>query len=172
MATKLTNYDGSVTMTPARFVQPETVDELRAILADDDAYPGPVRALGSFHSLTGCPTSRGTIVSTPALKAMREPDRDAMTFTAQAGVELIEAAQFLRERGLQFILNIEIGNMTVGAAACCHSKDALDGVGFGQVSSYVTGVKWVTPDGELAEASEEEDRDLLRFVRSATVCAA
>jgi hypothetical protein len=62
--------------------------------------------------------------------------------------------------------NIEIGNMTLGAAACCHSKDALDGIEFGQVSSYVTKIKWVTPDGSLAEASEADSPDELRFVRS------
>ena len=41
--------------------------------------------------------------------------------------------------------------MTLGSAACCHSKDALDGIEFGQVSSYVTAMKWVTPSGELAQ---------------------
>jgi hypothetical protein len=60
--------------------------------------------------------------------------------------------------------NIEIGNMTLGAAACCHSKDALDGIEFGQMNSYVTAIKWVTPAGELAEASEADGPDLLRFV--------
>jgi len=56
--------------------------------------------------------------------------------------------------------------MTLGSAACCHSKDALDGIEFGQVSSYVTKIKWVTPGGDLAEASEKDSPDLLRMVRS------
>ena len=64
------------------------------------------------------------------------------------------------------MLNIEIGNMTLGSAACCHSKDALDGIEFGQVSSYVTQIKWVTPAGDLAEASEADNPELLRVVRS------
>jgi hypothetical protein len=33
--------------------------------------------------------------------------------------------------------DVEIGNMTLGAAACCHTKDGLDGVQFAQVSSYL-----------------------------------
>jgi hypothetical protein len=64
------------------------------------------------------------------------------------------------------MLNIEIGNMTLGAAACCHSKDALDGIEFGQVSSYVIGMRWVTPTGDLAEASETKNPDLLYTMRS------
>jgi FAD/FMN-containing dehydrogenase len=152
-------------MRPARLVEPKTVAELQAILADEKAYPSPVRAVGSFHSLTPCPVSEGTVVCTRALREMREPDRDAMTFTCQAGVEMVEAKRFLQKRGLQFHLNIEIGNMTVGSAACCHTKDALDGVGFGQVSSYVTRLRWVTPDGGLAEV-DEDDPELLALARS------
>ena len=93
-------------------------------------------------------------------------DAAGKLFTAQAGLQFIDASKALREQGLQFMTNIEIGNMTLGAAACCHSKDALDGIEFGQVSSYVTRIKWVTPEGNLAEASEADSPDELRFVRS------
>ena len=86
--------------------------------------------------------------------------------TAQAGLQLIDAANALRKHSLQFMTNVEIGNMTLGAAACCHTKDGLDGLEFGQASSYVTRVKWVTPSGELAEASEESDPQTLRMIRS------
>ena len=65
----------------------------------------------------------------------------------------------------QFFTNIEIGNMTLGAAATNHSKDALDGAEFGQFSSYATRIKWVTPTGELAEADESHP-ELLRKMRS------
>ncbi len=72
-----------------------------------------------------------------------------MTITAEAGLQFIEASRALRAQKLQFLTNIEIGNMTLGAAACCHTKDGLDGAEFGQVGSYLTHMKWVTPDGEL-----------------------
>ena len=103
--------------------------------------------MGSYHSLTPCVSSPGTIVDMKALNRVVTIDAQKMTFTAQAGLEMIEAAGALRKQKLQFILNIEIGNMTLGSAACCHTKDALDGVGFGQVNSFVTGVKWVSPSG-------------------------
>ena len=61
------------------------------------------------------------------------------------------------------MLNIEIGNLTLGSAACCHTKDGLDGREFGQVSSYVTAIKWVNPAGELEEASEDTNPELLRL---------
>jgi FAD/FMN-containing dehydrogenase len=165
MSTTLTNYDGSVVTTPQQLVRPESVEELQAVLRQPSRYPSPVRAMGSYHSLTPCASSSGTVVSMAGLKKVVRVDPETMTFTAQAGLEMIEAAKILREQNLQFMLNIEIGNMTLGSAACCHTKDALDGVAFGQVNSYVTRIKWVSPSGALEEASEDRNPDLLSLIR-------
>ena len=150
MSTTVTNYDGSISSTPQQLVRPKSVEEIQNILKQKDKYPSPVRAMGSYHSLTPCVSSPGTIVDMKAMNKIVKIDAEKMTLTAQAGLEMIEAADALRKLKLQFILNIEIGNMTLGSAACCHSKDSLDGVEFGQVNSYLVGVKWVTPAGELA----------------------
>jgi FAD/FMN-containing dehydrogenase len=45
-------------------------------------------------------------------------------------------------------------------------RHALDGVEFGQVSSYVTEIKWVTPNGQLEKASETYNPEMLRLMRS------
>ena len=96
-----------------------------------------------------------------------EIDTAKKTLTAQAGLQLVDAAAALRKKSLQFMLNIEIGNMTLGSAACCQTKDALDGVELGQVNSYVTGIKWVSPVGRrLMEASESKNPELLPYIRA------
>ncbi len=41
-----------------------------------------------------------------------------------------------------------------------------DGGEFGQVGSYITAMKWVTPTGELAEASETDNPDLMYLMRA------
>jgi hypothetical protein len=122
--------------------------------------------MGSYHSLTPCASSDGTIISMSAMKRIVRIDQNKGTFTAEAGLQFIEASRALRARKLQFMTNIEIGNMTLGAAACCHTKDGLDGGELGQVGSYVTQIKWVTPAGELAEASAADNPKLLRLMRS------
>jgi FAD/FMN-containing dehydrogenase len=166
MSTTLTNYDGSISVTPRQLVYPETPAGIQAVLKDPARYPSPVRAMGSHHSLTPCAVSEGTVVNMSKMTRVLKIDDAARTITAEAGLQYIDAAKALRKENLQFDLNIEIGNMTLGSAACCHSKDALDGREFGQVSSYVTKVKWVNPSGELEEASEEGNPELLRRVRS------
>ena len=166
MANLLTNYDGSITTSPEQLIYPTTVEEIQAVLRDPARYPSPVRPMGSYHSLTPCASSDGTILNMSHMAHILKIDPAANTFTAQAGLEIVDASKALREQGLQFILNIEIGNMTLGSAACCHTKDALDGVEHGQVSSYVTAMKWVTPTGDLAEVSETTNPQLLQKMRS------
>lgn len=166
MSDQVANYDGSITASPQKLAYPETVEDIQAILRDPVGYPSPVRAMGNYHSLTPCASSNGTIVNMTKMAQVVAIDATNLTFTAQAGMQIIDAARALRAQKLQMMLNIEIGNMTLGSAACCHSKDALDGIEFGQVSSYVTHMKWVTPAGELAEASESDNPGLLYLMRS------
>ncbi len=166
MTRTITSYDGGNVTTPQAVAVPHSVAELQEILRDVESYPSPVRAVGSFHSLTPCPSSTGTVVDMAGMRSVLDVDRSAMTVTVDAGIQLVAAAAELRSHGLQFFLNIEIGNATIGSLACCHSKDAMDGVHEGQVSSFVTRIRWVDPTGELREASEDGDPELLRLVRS------
>ena len=166
MTTTITNYDGGIATTPQHVVTPKNVEELRCVLRDVDRYPGPVRPMGSFHSLTPCPgvhrhrRAYGATQPGPPNRYRRH-DSDGRGRLANGSTGCGP-----REQGLQLLLNIEIGNATLGSLACSHSKDAMDGVDHGQVSSYVTRIRWVDPAGELREASEATDPDLLYLVRS------
>jgi FAD/FMN-containing dehydrogenase len=166
MSNQVVNYDGSLTASPQQLVYPQSVDEIQAILRDSVTYPSPVRAMGSYHSLTPCVSSDGTIINMSKMTQVVAIDSTNLTFTAQAGMQIIDASIALRAQKLQMMLNVEIGNMTLGSAACCHSKDGLDGIEFGQVCSYVTQIKWVTPAGDLAEASEADNLEMLQTMRS------
>src|ERR1700753_583995 len=166
MANSVVNYDGSIAFTPQQLVFRAPVEEFQAVLRDPATYPSPVRAMGSYHSLTPCASSDGTVVNMSQMTKILTVDKDGLTFTAQAGLQVIDASKELRTHGLQLMTNIEIGNMRLGSAACCHSKDALDGIEFGQFSSYVIAMRWVTPEGELASATLSENPDLMYKMRS------
>lgn len=166
MPSQISNYDGSISFTPQQVVYPTTPEEIQAVLRDTATYPSPVRAMGSYHSLTPCASTTGTIISLSKMAQVVSIDSVNLTFTAQAGMQIIDASKALGAQNLQMMLNIEIGNMTLGSAACCHTKDGLDGIQFGQVSSYVIGMRWITPSGDLAEASEQGNPDLMQFMRA------
>ena len=127
-----------------------------------------MRATGSYHSVTPCASSNGTMINMSRMNRVLGIARKNMTITAQAGLQLLDAANALRSQGLQLLTNVEIGNATLGAAACGHIKDGLDS---GQLCSSATNIKWVTPAGELAEASETQSPELLHLVRSTMACA-
>lgn len=163
MSNQITNYDGGIVTSPRQLVYAETVNQIQAIMKDPVRFPGPVRAMGSFHSLTPCASSSGTIINMSNIKRIIHIDETNMTIRAEAGLELIDASKELRSKNLQFVTNVEIGNITLGSAACCQTKDALD---HGQMDSYVIEIKWVDPSGQLREASVTSDPDLLYRMRS------
>ena len=52
--------------------------------------------MGSYHSLTPCVSSNGTIVGMSRMTKIIAIDAAANTFTAQAGLEIIDASKALR----------------------------------------------------------------------------
>src|SRR4029450_6648181 len=85
MPTSITNYDGGIVSTPQVVARPTTVAELQEILRDRVKYPGPVRAMGSYHSLTPCASSTGTIVDMDGFNKVLRIDTEARRGRAQAG---------------------------------------------------------------------------------------
>lgn len=160
----ITNWFGDITSNPAVVVQATSVDEIVAVLKDPDRYPSPVRAVGSNHSTSACGVADGgTLIQMSKMNAIVKIASD--TVTAQGGAIYIDVAQELEKHGLQFYVNCEIGNLSVGSAACCGTKDASMPGEYGQVNSYVTSIKMVLPSGDLLEVTDGEP-DLMQLVRS------
>ena len=158
-------WDGTWTYQPKVVAVPESAEDLVEILTDEVRFPSPVRPAGSMHS-----TARvngddgGTMVDMKAMNRILHFTGD--TVTVEAGVTYIVLAQALKERGLQPYVTTEIGNVTIGAMATAATKDSSFPGGFGQVSSYVTGVRLVTPDGRLREINERDNPDEMQIIRS------
>jgi FAD/FMN-containing dehydrogenase len=163
-AVQVHNWFGSITSSPRVVVEVETVAEIVAIVKDPQRCPSPVRAVGSNHSTTPCGVADGgTLVVTRKMDRILEI-RDE-TVTVQAGALYLDVNEELRRHHLQFHVNIELGNLTIGSAATGGTKDASFAGEFGQVASYAMAIKMVTPDGELMEVTTD-DPELLQVVRS------
>jgi FAD/FMN-containing dehydrogenase len=160
----LSNWFGSITSSPREVIEVTSVDEIVAIVRDTERYPAPVRAVGSNHSTTACGVAEdGTVIVTRKMNRIVEIGED--TVTAQAGALYIDVNQELRRRGLQFHVNVELGNLTIGSACCGGTKDASMPGEFGQIASYAVGIKMVLPNGDLFEV-DETDPELLQVCRS------
>ena len=163
------SWFGDIKTYPKVVVQARSIEELVGILKDSEKYPSPVRAIGSNHSTTRCGAADGgTLVKMKMNRVLRISEN---TVTAEAGALYIDVAKELEKHGLQFYINTEIGNLSIGSAACAGTKNAsmpegaAGSYGWGQVGSYVTGVKMVLPSGELLTVNENED-DRLKSIRS------
>lgn len=161
---EMRNWEGSIVWHPAVIVYPESVDDIITIMKNPQQYPAPVRVVGSHHSTTLVNVADGgTMVVMTKMNRILNIGRD--TVTTEAGALLIDVAQTLREHMLQFYVNVELGNLTMGSAACGGTKDASMPGEFGQVCSYASVIKMVTPAGELVTIDESQP-ELLQVARS------
>ena len=134
-------------------------------MQDPERYPAPVRAVGSNHSTTACGMADdGTLIVTRKMdKILEFGDRHGDRRRRARSTSTSTTS--LRKRGLQFYVNVELGNLTIGSACCGGTKDASMPGEFGQIASYAVGIKMVLPNGELFEVDESEP-ELLQVCRS------
>ncbi len=159
----VTNWFGNIVSHPQVVVDANSVPDIVDVLTNPGQYPSPVRAVGSNHSTTACGTAEGgTLIR---MKMNRILDVTGDSLTVEAGATHLDMAQALTAQKLQFYVNTEIGSLTAGSAAFCGTKDSSFPGEYGQVGSYVTGVKMVLPSGDLLEVTDAQP-DLMRLVRS------
>ena len=165
------SWDGTWTYHPHVLVTPETVEDIIEILTDEVRFPSPVRPAGSMHS-----TARmngddgGTMVDMKAMNRILHFTED--TVTVEAGATYLNVSNALKERGLQFHVTTEIGNVTLGAMATAATKDSSFPGGYGQISSYVTAVNSSRRQASSARSPSATIRRRCRSSARATGCSA
>lgn len=159
----VTNWFGDIVSHPSVIVDALSVADIVRVLKDPATYPSPVRAVGSNHSTTPCGVAEGGTLIRMKMNRVLSITNDSVT--VEAGALYRDIALQLIDRKLQFHVNTEIGSLSAGSAACAGTKDASMPGEYGQVGSYVIGVKMVLASGELAEYTEASDPDLLKQIR-------
>src|SRR5277367_1172348 len=164
MATNtVTNWFGNIVSRPKLIIDATTVEEIVAVMKDPANYPSPVRAVGSNHSTAPCGVAEGGTLIRMKMNQILNIGTDSIT--VQADAVHIDMAKALEARNLQFYVNTEIGSLSAGSAACAGTKDASFDGEYGQVGSYVIGVKMVLPSGDLIEFTEDARPDSMQLIR-------
>ena len=139
-------------------------EDIPALLLDAKQFPTPVRIVGGDYSQTRCVGGDGgTTVNLSSLDKILEFGETEVR--AQAGVRIGTLARALAERGQELPLTPEMGHMTVGAAAVTTLPQASYENGVAQLSSLVTELKLVTPQGKQMTITER-NADLKRVLGS------
>jgi FAD/FMN-containing dehydrogenase len=160
----VTNWFGNIVSHPRVVVEANSVDDIVRVLKDPATYPSPVRAIGSNHSTAPCGVADGGTLIKMKMNRILNIGSDSLTVEADA-IHL-DMARALEIKNLQFYVNTEIGNLSAGSAACAGTKDASFPGEYGQVGSYITGIKMVLANGNLFEVTEDKDPQLMQIVRS------
>src|SRR6202789_2234218 len=168
MVNKVTRSPGAdssgIYRRPQMVLKLKRAEDLPSVLSKTKSYPTPIRMVGADYSQTRCVGGDGgTTVDTGALDKILEFDETSVR--AQAGVRLSALVPALAERGLELPLTPEMGRISLGAAAVTTLPQASYGVGLAQLSSCVTEMKLITPQGKQMIVTEKE-RDLMRVLRS------
>jgi FAD/FMN-containing dehydrogenase len=168
MVNKVTRPNGAdssgIFRRPRLVLKLKRFEDLPSVLSKTKSYPTPVRMVGADYSQTRCVGGDGgTTVDTGALDKILEFGE---TFVrAQAGVRVGTLVQALAERGLELPLTPEMGQISLGAVAVTTLPQASYDAGMAQLSSCVTEMKMITPQGKQMIVTERE-KDLMRVLRS------
>jgi FAD/FMN-containing dehydrogenase len=168
MVSKVTRSPGAdssgIYRRPRLVLKIKRFEDVPSILSKTKSYPTPVRVVGADYSQTRCVGGDGgTMVDTGALDKVIEYGD---TFVrAQAGVRVGTLVRALAERGQELPLTPEMGQISLGAAALTTLPQASYGAGTAQLSSCISELKLITPQGKQMVVREAE-RDLMRVLRS------
>ena len=168
MVSKVTRSPGAdssgIYRRPRMVLKLKRFEDIPSILEKTKSYPTPVRMVGADYSQTRCVGGDGgTTVDTGALDKILEFGE---TFVrAQAGVRVSTLVRALAERGLELPLTPEMGQISLGALAVTTLPQASYETGMAQLSSCVTELKLITPQGKQMIVTDK-DRDLMRVLRS------
>ncbi|KAJ9649255.1 hypothetical protein H2201_004262 [Coniosporium apollinis] len=163
----LTNWNDEIRFDVAddQFKTPTQVSDVQAIVRHAFERNQPVTVVGALHSTTECMVGAGIIISMKNMSRVLSVDPDRLTVTVEGGVSLHQLCSHLKELGLQPPVILEFGNFQIGAVSGTHANDTSMTRG-AQFSSFVLGVKLVTPTGDVMGISETENAEYLPAIRS------
>ena len=140
----------SVAHFPELLVRPVNTDEVAAVMAYASSRRIPVVVRGSGTGLVGgCVAVRGGILlETTQMNKILELDRDNLTVTVEAGVLLMDLAQFVEAEG--FFYPPDPGEKTATIAGNISTNaGGMRAVRYGVTRDYILGMEVVSADGEV-----------------------
>jgi alditol oxidase len=144
------NWAGNFTYSAARLVRARSISEVQAEVAAADH----IRGLGTRHSFNDIADSDDTIISVVDIDASPVIDTEARTLTIGAGTTYGAAAQFLESHGWALHNMGSLPHISIGGAISTGTHGS--GVTNGVLSTAVSGLQFVTADGELLNVTRDD----------------
>lgn len=163
----LTNWNDEIryTIPDNRYKEPTQISEVQHIVQEAFENDLKVTVIGAMHSTTECTIGTGIVISLKKMARIISVNHEQLTVTVEGGVSLRELCAQLKMSGLRPPVILEWGNFHIGAISGTHANDTSMNQS-AQFSSFVLGVKLVTPTGDILEISESHNAEYLPAARS------
>lgn len=159
------NWSGVVDFTPTQFHRPSTLQDLQAIVRDTTAAGRGLRVSGSGHSFVPLVQTTDTLLSLSQLSGIESLDPTTGRATIFAGTQLKPLGAMLEARGFSMA---NLGDINVQALAGAVATGTHGtGLSLGAISSQVTGLTLVMPDGGVVGCSAAIEPELFAAARVA-----
>ena len=157
------NWGRTVGCNPERTHAPGSEDELAALIAQAAASGGRVKVVGSGHSWTDIACTDRTHLRLEAMDDRLEIAPDRRSAWVPAGMRLSSCVEALAKEGLALPNLGSIAAQTVGGVVATGTHGT--GIGIGNLSSFVLGMRIVDGTGRIRSLSPEQDGDDFRDAR-------
>lgn len=147
-----TNWSGTVDFT-VPLALPTRVSEVQELMRTHDR----VLAIGSAHSFSSAAVAPGLHIGTADLAGDVEIAPDRTCVTVPAGMRYAELGPALYAEGLALAAMASLPHISVGGAVATGTHGSGDAIG--TLSSAVTALEVVTPDGNLRWVRRGTDDD-------------
>jgi FAD-linked oxidoreductase len=160
---KWTNWARNQSCSPIAIERPRSEADLVRVVQRAATEGVPVKVVGAGHSFTPIVCTDGYLLDLGDYDRVLSIDQAAGTVTVQAGIPLSKLNDHLATRGLALENLGDIAYQSVAGA----TSTATHGTGlrFGNLSSRIVGLRIVTGDGTIIEATPEQNADVLDVAR-------
>jgi len=146
------NWAGNERCHPERFFQPQTHDEIIAIVREAVKAGRKLRVTGAGHSWSPIACTGDYMVNLDLYNKVIRMDKEKKRVTVQAGIRLKELNKILDENGLALSNLGSICEQSVAGLMTTGTHGT--GISFQILSSAIIGMKVITSSGEVMEIDE------------------
>ncbi len=157
------NWAGNQSCAPVAIHRPRSEADLVALVERAATDGRHVRVVGAGHSFTPLVCTDGDLVDLQDYSAVLSVDAEARTATVQAGIPLTRLSRELAAHGLALENLGDIAYQSIAGATATATHGT--GLRFGNLSSRIVGMRLVTGDGSVLEATPERNAEVLDVAR-------
>ncbi len=149
------NWSGSEHAYPSQRIAPNTLDELKQLLA---ATPAPIRCVGAGHSFNGQCTTEGTLLALDNFSGLVSHNALQNTATVKAGTRLQQLGQLLEDIGQDMVNIPDVNKQTLAGAIATGTHGS--GHGLPALHGRVQSFRLMTVQGQELNCSISENTEI------------